>query len=89
MTPYEFLTGVMIYCTRAGGSVTSWGRTKAHNQKVGGVQNSPHLYWLGADVVLDAPAPEGERVELARRLGLKLIVEADHDHLQPLGWIPG
>ncbi len=89
MTPYEFLTSVMIYCTRAQGSVTSWGRTKAHNQKVRGVPNSPHLYWLGADVVLDAPLPEGERQELARRLNLRLVPDADHDHLQPLDWLPG
>lgn len=32
---------------------------------------------------------DAERTEMARRLGLRLIVEHDHDHLQPLDWEAG
>jgi hypothetical protein len=46
---------------------------------------SPHLCWLGADVVYDGPAPE-HGARWAMRLDLKLIREGDHDHLQPLDW---
>ena len=30
-----------------------------------------------------------EREQLAQRLGLKLVHEDDHDHLQPVDWLPG
>lgn len=29
------------------------------------------------------------RIEMAARLGLRLVIEGDHDHLQPLEWSPG
>lgn len=35
------------------------------------------------------PMPLAEREERARRLGLKLIDEGVHDHLQPLDWRAG
>jgi hypothetical protein len=35
------------------------------------------------------PMPLVEREERAMRLGLKLIDEGDHDHLQPLDWRAG
>lgn len=33
--------------------------------------------------------PFVQRAEIAGRLGLKLIAEGDHDHLQPLDWRAG
>ncbi len=85
----HFLDALRSYCAALGASVTSYGRTTAHNHAVGGVEYSPHRVWLAADVVYDTPPSLAERQELARRLGLMLIVEGDHDHLQPLGWSAG
>lgn len=89
MTPVEFASAAMAYCAATGGSVTSWGRTVKHNTKVGGVADSGHVLWIAVDVVYDAngmPPPGGStaRETLAARLGLMLIHEGDHDHVQPL-----
>jgi hypothetical protein len=72
----------MAYCAATGASVTSYGRTLAHNQKVGGVPDSAHLLWLAADVVYDKDGDVEWRTRVAKRLGLTLIHEGDHDHLQ-------
>ena len=75
------------YARRVGGSITSWLRTPARNRIVGGVHNSRHLDALAMDV---APDPGGfvlsreARYEIAAGLGVRLIIEGDHDHLQPL-----
>jgi len=79
----------MTFCDLTGGSVTSWKRTVRHNTEVGGVPNSAHLYGLGFDVVYDARPPLAATMERARRLGLKLIREDDHDHIQPWNWEAG
>ena len=92
MTPHDFLDALRTYCALTGASVTSYGRTPGHNAdpKIGGVKNSAHLYWLAADVVYDPPVPiPSVRTERARRLGLWLLAEGDHDHLQPLEWSKG
>lgn len=93
MTPSEFHDRLRAYCGRFAASVTSSGRTVTHNRIVGGVERSAHLFWLAADVVydhtLEAVATLEERAEIARRLGLKLIHENDHDHVQPLDWRAG
>jgi len=87
MTPGQFADALMAYCAATGGSITSWGRTVKHNAKVGGVVDSAHLLWIAADVVYDANGapPPGVlpiRESLAHRLGLTLIHEGDHDHVQ-------
>lgn len=89
MTPYQFFDAVRSFCTVLNGSVSSYGRAKAHNVAVGGVKYSAHQVWLGADVVYDTLPAIEERSEWAARLGLKLVVENDHDHLQPLEWRAG
>ncbi len=90
MSPFEFRELVALFCTRFGASVTSYYRTPAHNATLpGSVLHSAHLFWLGVDVVYDTPQSHEERVETATRLGLLLIVEGDHDHLQPATWIMG
>lgn len=86
MTETEFADVIRTLCQRFGGSVTSWGRTAAHNTAVGGVRGSAHTWFLGADVVWDIP-PEASILKLdARELGLWSLWEGDHTHFQPLGW---
>lgn len=84
MTPAEFADKIRAYCNATGGSITSWGRTPARNDRVGGVADSAHLLWLAADVVYDVGpvGPSPVREAIARRLGLVLIHEDDHDHAQ-------
>ena len=83
-SPLIFAAALLAYCSATNASVTSWGRTRAHNAAVGGVPNSQHRAWLAADVIYDAPMPLDDRQTLARLLELRLIPEGDHDHLQPL-----
>lgn len=82
MTPAEFLDALRAYCAATGASVTSFGRTPKHNEDVKGEPNSAHLVWLAADVVYDAPWHLLTRRLLAGRVGLTLVSEEDHDHLQ-------
>jgi len=85
----EFAEAVAQYCLLAGASETSGGRTDEHNRKVGGVPYSAHRFFRGRDVVYDYAIALPERRELAHRLGLMLIAEDDHDHLQPADWPRG
>ena len=89
MTRAEFAEAAATFCAITGGSVTSWTRTVTHNTAVGGVKNSAHLYGLAVDIVYDTPQALPLTMERARRLGLKLIREGDHDHLQPGNWSAG
>jgi hypothetical protein len=83
MTPDEFQGVLRQYCNATGGSTTSGGRTPAHNKAVGGVPDSAHILWTAADVVYDAGMkPDPARDAIAARLGLMLIHEGDHDHVQ-------
>ncbi len=86
MTPAVFLDALIRYCALTRASVTSFGRTTPRNLDAGGVAYSGHRFWVAADVVYDAETPMEDRRELARRLGLRLLPERDHDHLQPLTW---
>jgi len=88
----DYAEAVRTYCLLRGGSITSWGRTTRHNTRVGGVKNSAHRFFFGADVVYDfheATMTDANRFVEARRLGLKIIAEGDHDHLQPYDWEAG
>lgn len=85
LSPLDFAAALIAYCAATGASVTSWGRTLAHNKTAGGAANSFHLTWQAADVVYDARLPLPQRKALARHLGLELIAEGDHDHLEPIG----
>ncbi|SRR5712691_745584 len=44
---------------------------------------------LGVKPYIAALIDPIERVQLAQRLGLRLVLEGDHDHLQPEDWLPG
>lgn len=72
----------MAFCTATGGSVSSWGRTEKHNKAVGGVPGSLHRVWLAVDVVYDLPVLTVRAEQVAASLGIRLIREGDHDHLQ-------
>jgi len=73
-------------------SVTSWGRSAAHNKGLpGSVPDSQHLEWTAADVVFDpGTEPEhGTLVAAAREVGIEVQKEADHTHLELVtGWLP-
>ena len=84
MTLTEFVLAVDRYRILTNASVTSWFRTADHNKAVGGVERSPHLTGLGVDVVYDADTEDPKtRVLTGFILGLKVISENDHDHIQP------
>jgi hypothetical protein len=64
-------------------SVTSWIRTRKHNKFIGGVTDSRHLLGLAVDVVLDEMEREvGPFTVSSKQLGLQVILEGDHIHLQ-------
>jgi len=89
MTRAEFTEAVFTFAALSRGSVTSWIRTAKHNDEVTGVPHSAHLYGLAADVTYDAPVTIEDATDRAKRLGMRLLREKDHDHLQPLDWQPG
>jgi len=85
MNPSEFSIAVITLSTKWNFSITSWGRTRFHNKKVGGVDQSYHLLWLGMDIVFDG---ETQIKDLnferdCNKLGLVALWEKDHYHLQP------
>ena len=79
---------VLDFVCRFRASVTSGPRTEKRNAIVGGVKNSAHVAGVGYDVVYDVTPPLDEVQVYAHRLGLRVIREDDHDHLQPLDWSP-
>ena len=90
MTVGEFAENVKALVEPHGGSVTSWGRSDAHAKKVGGFAGDPHTWWLGCDVVYDDVVPSIQRItQEAERLGLKLLREPTHDHIQPRNFPAG
>lgn len=89
MTISEFTIAATTYCMLTSGSQTSGFRTTKHNKDVGGVAFSAHRFGLAWDVVYDEKLDQTVRNAIAFRLGLKLIAEGDHDHLQPFDWIAG
>ncbi len=89
MTRAEFNDAADTYCALFGASTTSGQRTLKHNKAVGGVANSAHLFGRARDVVYDTPPDSTACVEAGKRLGIRVIIEGDHHHLQPLSWQAG
>jgi Peptidase M15 len=83
VSPADFADALRAYCYATDASVTSYGRTPARNRAVGGVATSYHLTFQAADVVYDRAPAAAERQQIARHLGLRLVLESDHDHLEP------
>lgn len=94
MEPETFAINIKELCLKLAGSITSWGRTNAHNHAVGGVEHSPHVAWVAADVVYDVVPALGDVEAEAGKRQLKAIREFTeegkftHDHFQPLDWNP-
>ena len=89
MTPHEFLDAMMQLASRHRFRETSGYRHPLANVRVGGKPFSAHQYWLGRDIILEpGESLEGTK-ESTRRLGLLLIDEGDHLHVQPLDWKAG
>ncbi len=89
MTPHDFLTAKMQLAARYEYRETSGYRAAMPNAAAGGVHFSAHLFWLGVDVILVHPEETTEFIEAARRVGLRVLDEGDHLHLQPLTWEKG
>lgn len=89
MSPVDFLLALMQLYSKYPFSETSGQRTPAHNQDVDAVAHSPHQYWVGRDVIFDKPPVPVSLNQAAQRLGLRIIKELDHHHIQPADWIPG
>ena len=82
MNRREFIDLVTMLCLVHRGSMTSYVRTIARNAIVGGHEHSKHLVGLAVDVVLDRKEDQGEFTLAAQRLGLRVIDEDDHLHVQ-------
>lgn len=63
-------------------SVTSWIRSRQRNAAVGGVADSRHLIGLAVDIVLDDPGAREHFIQTAKTVGLQVIDEGDHLHVQ-------
>lgn len=91
ITPSQFFDLVRVYCEVLQARITWYNRQPVVEAvQPHPVRHSPHEVWLGVDVIYLPPVPApADRVEWGRRLGIRVIVEADHDHLQPLEWEAG
>jgi len=85
MTRPEFIEFVAQLCEEFGGSITSWVRTKKRNTMVGGHPRSRHMTGFGVDVVLDEETSIPAFRDAAYALGLSVLDEGDHLHIQPFG----
>ena len=89
MSPHEFLDARMALAAAFEFRETSGHRSPTSNKRLGGVEHSPHLFFLAVDVILDETADLPAFLDDAHRLGLMVIDEKDHLHLQPLDWRAG
>lgn len=78
----NFALHVHTLCIRHGGSVTSWVRSPARNERVGGDERSLHLYGLAVDVIFDDSLSKHAAMIYAKRAGLSMVDEGDHVHFQ-------
>jgi hypothetical protein len=89
MTVGEFAEAALLYCIVTNASEVSGRRTALRNAVAAGVAHSAHLAGLARDVQYDGEIPKADRQQWAGALGLRIIFEDDHDHLQPLNWPAG
>ena len=82
MTKLEFLEKIDDIVSRFNGSITSWRRSKKHNDEIGGHPNSRHLYGWAVDVVLDNSEDTLSFINECERQRLKAINESSHIHVQ-------
>ena len=86
MTTSQFHEQLLAYLAWSRGSHTGGLRSPERNKEVGGHPHSYHMTGLAGDVgYWPNPTPDFlEAKKRAEQLGLRLIREDDHDHLQPL-----
>lgn len=78
----DFPAKVLYLATAFNLSITSWIRSRKRNDAVGGVSDSRHLVGLAVDVVLDAGESREGFLRECKALGLQVIDEKDHLHVQ-------
>jgi uncharacterized protein YcbK (DUF882 family) len=81
---FSFIQTILCLGLRFRFSVTSWLRSQERNKAVGGSRDSNHMTALAVDVVLDGGEDTISFKLQANKLGLKVLDEGDHLHLQPL-----
>ena len=84
MTPTAFVDQLRAYVAWSRGSVTSYIRSPERNAQVHGHKDLLHLVGLAADVAYspNPTPPIAQAKRRATKLGLRLIREGSHDHLQ-------
>jgi len=85
MSYADFCLKVRVVCLLYGLSVTSWGRSRKRNKAVGGKANSWHLDFMAIDAEPDDPVELSELQYVCGRLGLEVVDEGDHFHIEPAG----
>jgi hypothetical protein len=85
----RFRVALVLWCYLFEGRETSGIRTPRHNRDRKGVEYSAHQVGLASDVSYFTPPPIEKARAWAQRLGLRLVREKDHDHLQPRDWTAG
>jgi hypothetical protein len=83
VTIFEFFHAILTLALEFEFSVTSWGRSAKRNKEVGGLDDSFHRSWRAVDAVLDDWGVLPYFRRRAEQLGLQVIREADHLHLEP------
>lgn len=78
----KFASDINYLAIKYSFSVTSWFRTDKRNKLVGGVNGSYHLFGLAVDIVLDDITERSEFIKDCKSIGLKVVPEIDHIHIQ-------
>lgn len=85
MTYLEFCTAVSQLAAISRFRVTSWWRSPVSNASVGGVETSWHVLGMACDVVAETVLDTERIAKFAPKLGLEVIDETTHLHLEPEG----
>lgn len=70
-------------------SVTGWGRTQAHNDRLGGSPKDTTLRWQGFDVVLENPQQVPALKERLAQADLHLVDFGLYTRIEPIPHRPG
>ena len=82
MAPSEFLWRMIAMSTRYHFRVTSYYRDKQSNDELGGHPHSRHQFWLAMDIILQNQDDRQSFMVDAKRLGLVVVDEGSHLHVQ-------
>lgn len=98
MNVIQFAQAILTVALYVPISVESWGRTPEHNADVGGLPTatrpdelSYHLTWTAVDAfcisrkrhAIEAPKWKKRTIKACKRVGLQLVDEGDHWHIEP------